>query len=391
MYRLLRAPLQPVTYSRWLHLCVPVLLVALWMFIGPEVPWVPLLIAVPLGLVPWVRLVEGLQARFLLTPHDWDRSESTISAVPSKRWNDRWRTLLWLEARLVLSGAAWVPTVWLPAMAVELVSIAIGHPLGGDLMLPFVPPRWAAALLVPVPLVLLIAIVVLLGELITAIAQRLLGPSAAERLTALEARTEQLLERNRIARELHDSIGHALTVAVVQAGAARAAGDPEFTDRALCAIEETGRAALEDLERVLGVLRESGQRPSQRPTLVEADRLLESARASGAAVDAQLTGPLDKLPGPVTREGYRILQEALTNVLRHCGPVPVRVRIEMAGDRLDLEVSNPLPAGPALTQGGGSGLRGMRERAALLGGEAETGPYEGSWRVRARLPLERIR
>ncbi|MFE9933171.1 sensor histidine kinase [Streptomyces sp. NPDC005533] len=391
MYRLLRAPLQPVTYSRWLHLCVPALLVALWMFIGPEMPWVPLLIAAPLGLVPWVRLVEGLQARFLLTPHDWDRSESAISAVPSKRWNDRWRTLLWLEVRFVLAAGAWVPTVWLPALTVELVSIAMGHPLGGDLMLPFAPPRWAAALLVPVPLVLLVAIVVLLGELITAIARRLLGPSAAERLTALEERTEQLLERNRIARELHDSIGHALTVAVVQAGAARAAGDPEFTDRALSAIEETGRAALEDLERVLGVLRESGQRPSQRPTLVEADRLLESARASGAAVDAQLTGPLDTLPGPVTREGYRILQEALTNVLRHCGPVPVRVRIEMARGRLDLEVSNPLPAGPALTHGGGSGLRGMRERAALLGGEAETGPYEGSWRVRARLPLERIR
>ncbi|WP_327417658.1 sensor histidine kinase [Streptomyces sp. NBC_01233] len=391
MYRLLRAPLQPVTCSRWLHLCVPILLVALWMFVGPEAPWVPLLIAIPLGLVPWVRLVEGLQARFLLTPHDWGRTESTISAVPSARWNDRWRTLLWLEVRLVLAGGAWVPTVWLPAMSVELVSIALGHPLGGDLMLPLEPPRWAAALLVPVPLILLIAIVVVLGELITAIAQRLLGPSAAERLSALEARTEQLLERNRIARELHDSIGHALTVAVVQAGAARAAGDPEFTDRALCAIEETGRAALEDLERVLGVLRESGQPPSQRPTLVEADRLLESARASGAAVDAQLTGPLDKLPGPVTREGYRILQEALTNVLRHCGPVPVRVRIEMAGDRLDLEVSNPLPDGPALMQRSGSGLRGMRERAALLGGEAETGPHEGSWRVRARLPLERIR
>ncbi len=232
---------------------------------------------------------------------------------------------------------------------------------------------------------------VLLGELITAIATRLLGPSAAERLSALEARTEQLLERTRIARELHDSIGHALTVAVVQAGAARAAGDPAFTDRALCAIEETGRAALEDLERVLGVLRESGQPPSQRPTLAEADRLLESARASGSEVDAQLTGPLEKLPGPVTREGYRILQESLTNVLRHCGPVPVRVRVEMAVGRLDLEVTNALPERPAVTLGGGSGLRGMRERAALLGGEAETGPYEGGWRVRARLPLERIR
>lgn len=150
-----------------------------------------------------------------------------------------------------------------------------------------------------------------------------------------------------------------------------------LTERALCAIEETGRAALEDLERVLGVLRESGPPPSQWPTLAEADRLLESARASGSAVDAQLTGELAKLPGPVTREGYRILQESLTNVLRHCGPVPVRVRVEMTSAGLDLEVTNPLPERPGVTPGGGSGLRGIRERAALLGGEAETGLYEG--------------
>ncbi|MFB6806701.1 sensor histidine kinase [Streptomyces sp. NPDC056387] len=390
MYRLLRAPLQPVTYSRWLHLCVPVLLLALWMFIGPEMPWMPLVIVIPFGLVPWVRLAEGLQAQFLLTPNDHGNPESAISVTPSARWGDRWRTLLWLETRLVIALVAMLATVWLPVMTFELIATAFGHPINVDPMVPLVPPRWIAALLAPVPLVLLIVIVVLLGELVTAAARRLLGPSAAERLTALEARTEQLLERTRIARELHDSIGHALTVAVVQAGAARAAGNPEFTDRALSAIEETGRAALEDLERVLVVLRESPQAVSQRPTLTEADRLLDSARASGSEVDAQLTGPLDQLPGPVTREGYRILQEALTNVLRHCGPVPVRVRVEMAVGRLDMEVTNPLPEGPTVMSGSGSGLRGMRERAALLGGEAETGPYEGSWRVRARLPLERI-
>lgn len=380
-----------MTYSRWLHLCVPLLLLALWMFINPRWPWMPLFLVIPFGFVPWVRLAEGLQARFLLTPGDPESEESGISGAASARWADRWRTVLWLEIRLVVSGAAMFATVSLPILTIELVATAFGHPVDADPLLPFLPPRWAAALLAPLPLLVLIVVVVLLGELITVIAQRLLGPSAAERLTALEARTEQLLERTRIARELHDSIGHALTVAVVQAGAARAANDPEFTDRALNAIEETGRAALEDLERVLLVLRESAQPPSQRPTLTEADRLLESARASGAAVDARLTGPLEKLPGPVTREGYRILQEALTNVLRHCGPVPVRVRVEMAADRLDLEVTNPLPEGPTVAKGGGSGLRGMRERAALLGGEADTGPHEGSWRVRARLPLERIR
>ncbi|WP_330295196.1 sensor histidine kinase [Streptomyces sp. NBC_00503] len=394
MYRLFRAALRPVTYSRWVHLCVPVLMLAVWMFIEPAAPWAPLLIVVPLGLLPWMRLAEGLQAQFLLTPRDRDsrgEEENSFSTVASKRWSDRWRTLLWLEIRLVVSMAALFSTVWLPVLTVELITTALGGTVTTDNVLPFTPPPWAAWLLAPVPLVLLLVVIVLLGDLITAIARRLLGPSAAERLTALEARTEQLLERTRIARELHDSIGHALTVAVVQAGAARAAGDPEFTARALNAIEETGRAALEDLERVLLVLRESGQRPSQRPTLAEADRLLESARASGATVDAQLTGPLDQLPGPVTQEGYRILQEALTNVLRHCGPVPVRVRIDMVADRLDLEVSNPLPERPTVMAGSGSGLRGIRERAALLGGEVDTGLHRGGWRVRARLPLERIR
>jgi signal transduction histidine kinase len=224
------------------------------------------------------------------------------------------------------------------------------------------------------------------GHLVTGLALRLLGPSPAERLAALEERTEQLLERNRIARELHDSIGHALTVAVVQAGAARTAGDPAFTDRALSAIEETGRAALEDLERVLGVLRESRKPVSSRPTLTDADRLLESARASGAKVDAEVTGPLDTVPGPVSREGYRILQEALTNVLRHAGAVPVRVRIRVAEGTLVLETRNPLTAeisGP----GHGGGLRGIRERAALLGGRARTGPDEGDWQVHVELPL----
>ncbi|MEC4571401.1 sensor histidine kinase [Streptomyces virginiae] len=392
MYRLLRAPFRPVTYSRWLHLCVPLLLLAIWMFVIPEWPWGPMLLVLPFGLVPWVRLAEGLQAQFLLTPYDRGRAEGAISLAPSAHWGDRWRTVLWLETRMVIAIGAVGATVWMPAMTVELIATALGHSLDPDPLAPFIPEsRWVAALLAPVPLVVLMVVVVLLGELITVAATRLLSPSAAERLSALEERTEQLLERTRIARELHDSIGHALTVAVVQAGAARAAGDPAFTDRALCAIEETGRAALEDLERVLGVLRESGQPPSQRPTLAEADRLLESARASGSEVDAQLTGPLEKLPGPVTREGYRILQEALTNVLRHCGPVPVRVRVEMAEDRLDLEVTNALPERPGVTLGGGSGLRGIRERAALLGGEAETGVHEGGWRVRARLPLERIR
>jgi signal transduction histidine kinase len=293
---------------------------------------------------------------------------------------------VWLEARLLLGYATAMLSVQLLISSVGLVASGLGHDVDEGVLILLDGHRWWHVLLAPLSLAALAATVVGSGRLITALALRLLGPSPAERRAAMEERTEQLLERTRIARELHDSIGHALTVAVVQAGAARAAGDPAFTDRALDAIEETGRAALEDLERVLGILRETGRPVSGRPTLTDADRLLESARASGAKVDAELTGPVDTVPGPVSREGYRILQESLTNVLRHAGPVPVRIRIEVTDEALALEVRNPLTAdipGP----GRGSGLRGIRERAALLGGRAHTGPDRGDWQVHAELPL----
>lgn len=275
------------------------------------------------------------------------------------------------------------------ATTVDLVRSAAGSEPSAEWFAAGLGTHWWAALLAPVPLVILLAVVVGCGELITAAARWLLGPTPKQRMTALEERTEQLLERNRIARELHDSIGHALTIAVVQAGAARAARDPAFTERALAAIEETGRDALDDLERVLRVLRESGTPSGQRPSLSEAGRLLDSARGSGAEVDANVSGPLEQVPPSVSREGYRILQEALTNVLRHSGSVAVRVRITVADGRLDLEVSNPL-VGSTAAPGGGSGLRGIRERAALLGGSARTGPCKGEWMVHASLPLHRI-
>ena len=383
MARFLRPLLRGTTYTRLLHLWVPMLITSVWIFVSPETPYAPALALIPVALIPAVRIGEGVQAQLLLTPGQQDPS---ISVAPSVTWQDRGRTMLWLETRMVLGWVTSALCVWLPVIAFELIETARGRVPDDVWVLKEAAPHGWYALLAPLPLIALYAAVVGLGELATLLARKLLGPSRAEQLAALEERTEQLLERTRIARELHDSIGHALTVAVVQAGAARTAGDPEFTERALGAIEETGRAALEDLERVLGVLREAERPVSSRPTLVDADRLLESARASGAKVDAEVTGPLETVPGPVSREGYRILQESLTNVLRHAGSVPVRVRIGVTDGTLDLEVRNPLTAaisGP----GRGSGLRGIRERAALLGGRAYTGPDEGDWQVHAELPL----
>ncbi|MGW3404126.1 sensor histidine kinase [Streptomyces zhihengii] len=396
MLRLLRPLGRRVTWTRWLHLFIGTFVFGIWLFISEGDLYIPVIALGLLGFLPAMRMVEGLQARVLLSPHGYKDDASGIAVTSSATWADRWRTVLWLELRLGLGLLTGRITVVLLGLATDLASAAGGGGPAPDSLVPLPGGHWWYALLVPLPVALLLAAVVGLGELMTLLARRLLGPSADERLAALEERTEQLLERNRIARELHDSIGHALTVAVVQAGAARAAGSPEFTERALAAIEETGRAALEDLERVLLVLRESGQRPAGgRPTLADADRLLESARASGAALDAELSGPLAQVPGPVSREGYRIVQEALTNVLRHAGPVPTRVRIAVAAGRLELDVRNPITEGAAAVRGNGargggngSGLRGIRERAALLGGEAVAGPHGGEWRVTVGLPLD---
>ncbi|MEU6566958.1 sensor histidine kinase [Streptomyces parvulus] len=382
MVRFLRPLVRGATYTRLVYLWVPMLVVSVWVLVDDTRMWVPAALLVPAGLVPAVRTGEGVQARWLLTP---GQEDTGFSVAPAKTWRDRLRTVVWLQARLLLGLLTAGACVWLPILAVELARLSAGYRAYGIPVLRDAAPHWAFALLAPLPVLALYGAVVGLGALATAGARALLGPSAAERLTALEERTEQLLERNRIARELHDSIGHALTVAVVQAGAARAANSPEFTERALTAIEETGRAALEDLERVLGVLRETQTPVSSRPTLADAGRLLESARVSGAEIDAEVTGPLETLPGPVSREGYRILQESLTNVLRHAGAVPTRVRVAVAEGALTLEVRNPLPDTRAQSARG-SGLRGIRERAALLGGRARTGPDGGDWRVRVELP-----
>ncbi|MEW1654245.1 histidine kinase [Streptomyces sp. NPDC093707] len=383
MHRLLRPVTLANVCSRWLHLVTGGMLAVLCMFVSPmpaahgqivllhaALVSVPLLVL--LGLVPVVRRAEGMQAQLMLiagrpSPQR-DARRARITTAPAASVADVWRTVCWLVLRVQLGTLTLSASGWLPVLTVRLARRDDGY-----------------ALLAPLPLLGLAAVAVGAGELIAAAARWLLAPSTVERIAALEERTERLMEHNRLARELHDSIGHALTVVVVQAGAARAAGSAEFTEQALTAIEETGRHALEELERVLEVLREDSSPPQERPALTDTARLLDAARGSGAEVTAEVSGPLDTLAGPVSREGYRIVQESLTNVLRHAGPVPVTVRIAVHDDVVELDIRNQLGA-PSPVSGAGRGLRGIRERASLLGGHAETGPHAGSWRVHVRLP-----
>jgi signal transduction histidine kinase len=302
----------------------------------------------------------------------------------------RLRAALWFAVHLAVGGAIAVALL----IAVPVSLIAVSERLGltrGALGALAVGPLGASDLWwwTLIGLALLVGTVYAtagLGALAATMAPALLGPSPAERLATVEARERRLAERNRLARELHDSVGHALTAATLQAGAARRVfdGDPEFARRALGTIEELGRTAMDDLDHVLGVLRDAGEDGPERPrpTLAELDRLCADVRAAGVDLRAEIATA--DLPPAVSREAYRIVQEGLTNATRHGGDGPVTLRLTIGGD-VTIELTNAL--GELPTSGGGRGIAGMRERVRLLGGRLDVGPDGGRWRVAAHLPL----
>jgi signal transduction histidine kinase len=206
----------------------------------------------------------------------------------------------------------------------------------------------------------------------------------------LAAREAVTAERARIARELHDVVAHHMSVMVVQAGAARSVGDadPAAVAEALRQIEASGRTGLSEMRRLLEILKasdgETGLEP--QPGLARLDELLDGMRATGLAVEAVVEGPPRPLPPGVDLSAYRIVQEALTNTLRHAGGASARVLLRYEPDALEIEVADDGPEGPAESDGG-QGLIGMRERVQLFGGTLEAGPRpDGGFLVRARLP-----
>jgi signal transduction histidine kinase len=215
-----------------------------------------------------------------------------------------------------------------------------------------------------------------------------------ERERAAEAQRAVAEERTRIARELHDLVAHRVSMITVQAGAAQtvAATDPERAMRAMEAVEQAGREALDELRQVLGVLRAEGEREGLVPVHGVADIPDLVADMGRAGMDVSLSGDdvPDHLPARVDLASYRIVQEALTNVLKHAGPYPkAEVRISTDGGMLRIEVMDR-GSGVSMLPGSGQGLVGMRERATLLGGTFEAGDRPGGgFRVVARLPLER--
>jgi signal transduction histidine kinase len=224
-----------------------------------------------------------------------------------------------------------------------------------------------------------------------------------ERTAELERAREELArravveERLRLARELHDVVAHAMSVIAVQSGVGAHVADtnPQEAAKALAAIEATSRAALEELRRLLGVLRQQGEPQGALapvPGLADLDSLLAEVGKAGLAVKLQINGTRPPLPAGVDLSAYRIVQEALTNVVKHAGPAHAQVVVGYRDHDVTVEVIDDGRGAVTSASDGrvgtGHGLIGMRERVQVFGGDLQTGPRPGGgFRVAARLPF----
>ncbi|MER7003499.1 histidine kinase [Dactylosporangium sp. NPDC000555] len=397
----------PVSYRGWLHAALGA---AVWLPAG----MVGVVIAVALSPMTAVRPYATITGTVLAIPIGGLLRMTRVASVrlannllgaglpeatPLGGWPTRLRTAGWLLVHALSGGAllaislgaviagAGIPALWLGGGgAFDYLGLSLS-------VAPGLPGAWAA------PFALAhIAVAIAAGAGYVALLRRLvpflLGPGTAERMAAVQRHADQLAHRNRLARELHDSIGHTLTAATIQAAVASKLvhSDPERARRAMDSIEEASRAALEDLDHVLGVLREGAPTREPQYTLADVPALLDRVRNAGSTVNAEFSGEQDRVPVAVSRETYRIVQEGLTNAMRHSGPITVRIAIGQ--DSVDIELTNPIAAAPARStagRSGGLGLAGIAERVQVLRGEVTAGPVAGDtgwyWRLAAWLPL----
>ncbi|SDK86979.1 sensor histidine kinase [Streptomyces indicus] len=376
-------------------------------------------VALPLawvaGLFPLVRPLSVGMARALCGVDG-----ARFADGPARGGAARRRTAGWFTLHVGVGGILSGMLLALPPFAVSVMLLPFAPGLRDWLRLPAsLDTAWALALapFAGLAMLLLLALcATAAGALLARCAPVLLGPTPADRLAAAEQRAAELAVRNRLARELHDSVGHALSAVSLQASAARRVldSDPAFVREALAAIEDTTRRTVGELDAVLGLLRE-GDTAAKAPAPTLADDLpglLDRTRATGTAVTAQTGVDAAALPVLVSREAYRIVQEGLGNALRHAPGSPVDLRIAVSGDEVEIVLENPLsPGSPAASEGsgpgarpgsltgspagsrsgGGHGLAGIADRARLLGGSASAGPCggpgEAGWRLAVRLPL----
>jgi len=211
----------------------------------------------------------------------------------------------------------------------------------------------------------------------------------AERERDVAAREAVVEERARIARELHDAVAHSVSMMVIQAGAERRVVDDGSTREVLQTIEQIGRTALTEMRRLVGMLRtDSSDRLAPQPTLADLPMLMTQVREAGLPVEFVIEGDRRELPVGIELSAYRIVQEALTNALKHAGRAHAAVSVRYGPDSLELEIADDGAGTPADVPGGGHGLAGIRERVTLYGGKFDASARrDGGFAVRALLPL----
>lgn len=347
-----------------------------------------------LALVPGVRELELTAARSMLS------TEVELVDGPV-RSDHRWRMIGWVTLHLTggLLAAFLLLGVGSGAIAVTIGSLAGAEEMMRNLQIPVATGPGQQVLLVATCVLISAGCVVAvwaIGLGLGRLAPLFLGPTWRDRLAVAEYRLAAEVEHTRLARELHDGIGHALTLISVQAVAGRRVldRDPRSAGASLQAIEGAARTALTELDTMLGILRDGPADRATEPDLGQLDRLLAMHRDNGLDLVDDVA-PVVDLPPLVSRSAYRIVGEALTNAQRHAAAGRVRLVLARQPDALRIEVSNPRPThdthggGDAWRPGtarGGRGLIGITERLKLFGGTLEAGPEDDRWVLRAILP-----
>lgn len=350
---------------------------------NPSIPVVVLLSVIAgaaLGLVPGARELEVTAARSML------QSDADLIVPGRPRNAHRLQTAGWVLLHLIVgTGTATCLFAVLPGAVLIIVETALGRQVGST----FPIAQSTGGQLLTVALATLVGLVALIiiwpaGALMAVLVGRFLGPTAYDYLELAIDRANREAEHTRLARELHDGIGHALTIVSVQAAAGRRISDrdPQAAAEAFAVIEDTARNAISELDQLLAVLRDD-QASDHRPIALA--EIVAVHRRAGLDLETDVDLP-DRLPPLLQRNVNRIVTEALTNAHRHGSAGQVRLSARHGGGAVTIEVTNP--TGAAGQRRGGRGLTGISERVALFGGSVEAGRVGDRWVIRAELPYD---